>query len=219
MRREEALKPTRLNLLRARRKLSRVRRGTDLLRRKREALVRALLDHAAAAVEDRERIERAADVAYPALVRALGEQGASALMVSAEPLRDATVTVETADVWGVPVAVLRDKPAFERSLEARATAPAATPSAVVEAAEAFERLVDLLLEATPREQLLRRLAEAVSRVSRQVRALELRVEPSVRSAIRRIGGLLDEREREEHARLRRFLRNRARGPVGRRSRP
>jgi V/A-type H+-transporting ATPase subunit D len=53
--------------------------------------------------------------------------------------------------------------------------------------------------------------KAVAQTSRQVRALERRVEPALAAAVASMTSLLDEREREEHLRLRHFLRKRRRG--------
>jgi len=198
-------RPTRLELLRSRRRLARVRDGAELLRRKREALVRELLSHARPAVDDRVRIGQAADRAYAGLADALAREGGAGVTVSAEPLRDVGLTVRSTKVWGLAVGSVVEPPVLERSLEARATAPGPTPEATIEAAEAFETLLHLLVEAAPREMLLRRLGEAVAQTSRQVRALERRVEPALSEAVARMTNLLDEREREEHLRLRHFL--------------
>ena len=201
-------RPTRLNLLRSRRRLDRVREGADLLRRKREALVRELLGQARPAVDERERIGHAAAAAYPALVNALGQRGSSDVMATAEPLRDVSVAMRSTQVWGLAVGSVSEAPTLERTLEARGTAPGPTGAASVEAAQAFETLTQLLIEAAPREMLLRRLGQAVAQTSRQVRALERRVEPALTSAVSTMTNLLDEREREEHMRLRHFLRHR-----------
>jgi V/A-type H+/Na+-transporting ATPase subunit D len=201
-------RPTRLNLLRSRRRLGRVREGAELLRRKREALVRELLGRARPLIDERERISRAAAVAYPALVDALAEEGSGGVLASGEPGRDVAVTMTSARVWGLPVASVAEAPRLERTLEARGTAPGPTPAATVEAAGAFETLTQLLVEAAPREMLLRRLGHAVAQTSRQVRALERRVEPALASAVSAMTSLLDEREREDHVRLRLFMRRR-----------
>jgi V/A-type H+-transporting ATPase subunit D len=199
-------RPTRLNLLRSRRRLTRVQEGADLLRRKREALVRELLRQARPAVDERERIERAAAVAYPALVEALADEGGPGVLASAEPLRDVEVTMSSSFVWGLAVGSVERPPHLERTMEARGTLPGTTSPLTIEAAELFETLAQFLVEAAPREMLLRRLGQAVAQTSRQVRALERRVQPALESAITRMTGLLDEREREEHLRLRHFLR-------------
>ena len=204
-------RPTRLNLLRSRRRLGRVREGAELLRRKREALVRELLSRARPAVDERERIGRAAAVAYPALVEALADEGSGGVLASAEPLRDVVVTMRSTQVWGLDIGSVAEVPRLERTVEARGTVPGPTPAASVEAAAAFETLAQLLVEAAPREMMLRRLGQAVARTSRQVRALERRVEPALAVAVSTMTSLLDEREREEHLRLRHFLKKRRRG--------
>jgi V/A-type H+-transporting ATPase subunit D len=198
-------RPTRLNLLRSRRRLGRVREGEDLLRRKREALVRELLEHARPAVDDRERISRAASAAYPALLDALARDGRASVAAAAEPLPEITLTMRSNQVWGLPVGSVEKAPVLERTLEARGTYPGPTSAATIRAAEAFETLAQLLLEAAPRDMLLRTLGRSVAQTSRQVRALERRVEPALTSAVTRMTSLLDEREREEHVRLRRFV--------------
>jgi V/A-type H+-transporting ATPase subunit D len=198
-------RPTRLNLLRSKRRLERVREGAELLRRKREALVRELLRHARPAVDDRERIADAASVAYPALVEALGAEGSAGVAAAAEPRREIGLSVRAAKVWGLAVASVESVPRLGRTLEGRGTVPGATHPSTIEAAGAFETFAQLLLEAASREMLMRRLGRAVARTSRQVRALERGVEPALSSAVSRMSGLLDEREREEHLRLRHFL--------------
>jgi V/A-type H+-transporting ATPase subunit D len=92
-----------------------------------------------------------------------------------------------------------------RTLGARGTAPAGTGPAAVQAATEFERLTELLLDAAPREMLLRRLGQALAQTSRQVHSLEHRVSPRLRGDIARVRQVLDEREREERFRLRRII--------------
>lgn len=211
MRRGIGSTPTRLNLLRSRRRLERVRDGADLLRRKREALVRELLAHAGPAIDARDRIADESSAAYTALLEALAHDGRASVRLSAEPLPPVSVEMETSKLWGLTLGDVKSPPALERTLEGRGTAPGPTAPATVEAARHFERLARILLEAAPREMLLRRLGHAVARTSRQVRALEHRVQPALEADIARTSTLLDEREREDHLRLRRFLGKRERG--------
>jgi V/A-type H+-transporting ATPase subunit D len=70
------------------------------------------------------------------------------------------------------------------------------------AATGFEQLAELLLNAAPREMLLQRLGQARAQTSRQVNTLERRVAPALASRVAAIRRTLEEREREEHARLR-----------------
>ncbi|MBI2963233.1 MAG: V-type ATP synthase subunit D [Deltaproteobacteria bacterium] len=199
------LAPTRMNLLRARRRLDRVVKGKDLLRRKREALVAELFKLARPAADARTLIAERTRVAYPALLSALAHHGDARLRSMAWPLRELGVEIEPGQVWGVPVSDITGRPPLRRTLAARGTAPGSTGPAAAEAADQFELLADLLLGAAPREMLIRRLAEALGQTSRQVSTLELRVAPELVGQIASLRRTLEEREREEHLRLKHLI--------------
>jgi vacuolar-type H+-ATPase subunit D/Vma8 len=117
-----------------------------------------------------------------------------------------TVDVVAGSVWGVVVSRIVSRPPVARTLGARGTAPAGTGPAAVQAATEFERLTELLLDAAPREMLLRRLGQALAQTSRQVHSLEHRLSPRLRGDIARVRQVLDEREREDRLRLASLLR-------------
>lgn len=200
------LHATRLELLRARRRLDRSEKGSALLRRKRERLVTELFKLARPAEDARTLIAAAAREAYPALLEALASEGMSGVRVSGWPARDYQMEVEADSVWGVAVARIVSRPPVPRTLAARGTAPSETGSGAVGAAAAFERLTELLLAAAPQEMLLRRLGGALAQTSRQVQTLERLVSPRLSAEIARVRRVLDEREREERLRLRGRLR-------------
>jgi V/A-type H+-transporting ATPase subunit D len=81
---------------------------------------------------------------------------------------------------------------------------------VARAAREFEALAELLLEAAPQEMLIRRLGDALARTSRQVNTLERRLAPGLTEQLGTVRQALEEREREEHLRLK-HLRKRRRG--------
>lgn len=199
------LHATRLELLRARRRLERSEKGAALLRRKREQLVTELFKLARPAEDARAGIDAAAREAYPALVDALAAEGIGGLQALARPVRDYRVELEPGSIWGVVISKIIARPPVVRTLRARGTAPMET-GAAVQAAGAFERLTELLLEAAPQEMLLRRLGNALSQASRQVQTLERRVAPPLTREIARVRQVLEEREREERLRLRGRLR-------------
>lgn len=205
--------PTRMNLLRAGRRLARVTKGVELLRRKREALVSELFRLARPAADARARVEAEARRAYPALWRALAAHGRTGLAAIAWPTRDVAVEVTPGVVWGVAVSRIEERPPAVRTLPARGTPPVGTGPAAVEAASRFEALADLLLEAAPREMLLRRLGEALARTSRQVNTLERRLAPALSSQIATVRRTLEEREREEHRRLKQLREARSRAQL------
>lgn len=199
---------TRQNLLRVARRLERVHKGTELLRRKREALVAELFRIARPALSLRADIGAHAAAAYPLLAEALGEHGASGLQAYGWPARHPAVELRAGQTWGVGVAEVTERPPMRRTPEARGMHPAAAGAATLEAARAFEELAELLLEAAGREALLRRLGDALARTTRQVNSLEHRVAPELAGAVASMRRTLDEREREEHLRLQRLPRRR-----------
>lgn len=201
MSQRERLAATRINLLRARKELARVQKGASLVRRKREALVAELFRIARPAMDVRSRINAAAREAAEALVDALGIHGAGELERMSWPVRDVVVELQPATVWGIPVSDVTARPQLGRSLAARALAPATAGPAASNAASRYEALADLLIDAAPREQRVRRLGEAVSRASRQLRTLEHQLAPRVARQIAAVRQQLDEREREERLRL------------------
>ncbi len=211
MRALAGIAPTRLNLLRAVRRLTRIEKGVELLRRKREALVTEFFQAARPAADARAVIADRARRAYPALLRALAVHGCSGLRAMGWPPRDMAVEIRPAAIWGIPVSELAASPVVRRTVGARGTAPGLTGPAAAEAAAEFEVLAGLLLEAAPRELALRRLGEALALTTRQVNALEQRQLPQVRSQIAFTRSALEEREREEHMRLRRLLGRRVQG--------
>jgi len=206
----ERLAPTRLNLIRAERRLERVRKGAALLRRKREALVTELFKLARPAADARRQIEDGSRRGYVRLLDALALHGRAGLRAIAWPGRDLRVEIQSAQVWGVPVASIVSRPSLTRTVGARGNAPGAAGPTVVGAAGEFERLAELLLDAATREMLIRRLGEALSQASRQVHTLERRVAPSLLSQMGSVQRTLEEREREEHLRLKHLSRRRAR---------
>ncbi len=203
MKRAPRIAVTRQNLLRARRRLDRVWKGAELLRRRREALARELLRLARPAVDARTVVIQESHQAYRALLEALASQGETGLHALSWPPRAAWVEIRSAQVWGVAVADITNRARLHAAMDARGTPPGVGP-AVASAADHFEQLLELLLNAAPREQLLRRLGDALARTSRQVHALENSVAPRLEGQVGWIRGSLEEREREEHERLKRF---------------
>lgn len=198
-----------MNLLRAARRLAQVTRGTGLLRRKREALVAELFRLARPAADARAQITGATARAYAPLLSALALHGRAGLRALAWPGRDVAVEIEPGSLWGIVVSRITARPPLVRTVAARGAAPGLTGPAAGRASAAFERLADLLLEAAPREMLIRRLGEALAQTSRQVNTLERRLAPALRAEVTGMRRTLDEREREERLRLKRLKSSRA----------
>ena len=198
--------PTRSNLIRGRRRLERVRKGIELLTRKRRALVADLFRLASPAIAARGKVqERMAD-ATRALHAAAAVHGPGGLETMRWPVRPIEVDVTLVESWGVTSGAVRRLTPVRRTVAGRGLSPALTGPSAGRAADQFEALLELLLDAASTELLLRRLARALARTSRQVNTLERNVAPGLEQSNHRIRELLEEREREDHTRLKHLLR-------------
>lgn len=196
---------TRSNLVRLRRRLEQVEKGAALLRRKRESLVAELFDRARPAIDSRTRIEEQGRQAWRGLLTALGTHGRDALRAAGWPSRTLRVDLEPVEVWGLHAVELARPPQVVRSLGARGTAPGPAEAGPITAAADFEALLELVLQAAPGEFLMRRLGHELSRATRLVNTLEQRVATGLHRDLAHIRRTLEEREREEHLRLKRLI--------------
>lgn len=200
--------PSRSNLLAVTRRLDRVTRASSLLRRKREALVGELFRVARPALDARVQIAEDARRAWEDLLTALAARGEDDLEALARPERSVALDIDTRMVWGVSVPSFGDHPPIVRTLAQRDVAPETVGPAAEQAAAAFEHLVERLVDAAPREILLERLGEHLARTTRQLNVLEQRLAPRLGAERTEIARVLEEREREDHLRLRHLLRTR-----------
>jgi V/A-type H+-transporting ATPase subunit D len=200
--------PTRSGLVRASAQLGRVQKGRELLNRKREALITELFKSARPALNARQEVEERAGEAYRALLRALAARGQASLETYAWPGREIAVELEHKQIWGIAVPSVVSHSPIQRTLTARETAAPSVGPAAAQTATEFERLVELVLDALPKEQLVRRLGDALAKATRQVNTLQLRVEPALTAELSALRRMLEERERDERSRLRHVLRRR-----------
>jgi vacuolar-type H+-ATPase subunit D/Vma8 len=185
--------------------LAQVQHGAALLKRKRQSLVEELFARAKTAVTSRETIETQARRAWRTLWIALSSNGSQPLVPIGWPTRDIDVELRATELWGIRAAELTNRPVLVRSLAARAVCPGPGEFAGPDAARRFESLVELLIDAAPREHAMRRLGHALSHTTRLVNTLEQRVAVRLAAEVAEIRRTLSEREREEHHRIKRLV--------------
>ena len=201
---------TRSNLVRMRRRLDQVQRGAALLKKKRESLVAELFERVRPAVDTRRAIEEQTRAAYRVLLNALAANGHDALRALGWPTREVRVELAPRELWGIRGMDLERPPSLVRSLAARGGSAGPGDAAASVAAQEFERLLEQLLAAAPEELFMRRLGQALSHATRLVNTLEQRVEATLHHDLAQMRRTLEEREREEHVRLKRIVSRRTR---------
>ncbi|TCN32909.1 V/A-type H+-transporting ATPase subunit D [Kribbella orskensis] len=205
----QSLVATRSELLDRRRRAVFVAQGRDLLKDKRTALVREFRHHQTELLDGLERLRNLAVQARQRLDQATAVYGPEALASGA--LAAATgigADLRSRTVAGVHVFDLRHDP-VRRSPATRGWAPSLVSAHLDTVALAYEEQLEWLLDLCAVELSVRRLATEIERTTKQVNALDNIVLPQLHDEARRIALTLDEREREEHARLRRARTRRA----------
>jgi vacuolar-type H+-ATPase subunit D/Vma8 len=175
------------------------------LKRKRQSLVEELFARARTAVTSREGIDAQARRAWRSLWLALSASGNSGLIPLGWPTREIDVDLRTVELWDIRATELMNRPPLVRSLAARAVVPGPGDAASQDAAREFERLLEQLVDAAPQEHAMRRLGESLSRTTQLVNTLEQRVAVRLAADLAAIRRTLNEREREEHLRIKRLI--------------
>jgi V/A-type H+-transporting ATPase subunit D len=208
----ERVPPTRMGLLNTRARRGIAVKGTGLLRSKREALASDLFRLMHGLVAERERLEESLRIASKALTLARALEGEETLVsLAMAGAREIPVEIERRKVWGIPTPEVTG-PRLLRSRDARGASPHSFNLGAAEAARSHEEALEILLTICSREIRLRRLGEEIRKTSRRINALEQFLIPRLDGEISRIGLALEEREREDRSRLKRFKARAERSP-------
>ncbi|HUJ73333.1 MAG TPA: V-type ATP synthase subunit D [bacterium] len=205
----EQISPTRTELLTRRAQIRLAQQGAELLRGKREALVREFLSELQRFMDAREALRRELSDAKQSLMRAMVVDGpeavSSAGLASRRPIE---LETRERNIWGIRVAEVSTDYAPRQPSQRGFTTTGAS-ARIEETAERFEAALELILKVAPLDRKLGRLAEEIRRTSRRVNALEQRLLPSLAEQVQYIRGVLDQREREDILRLKHLKRKRS----------
>jgi V/A-type H+-transporting ATPase subunit D len=185
-------------------------KGARLLRAKREVLAGELWKLMRLVLEGRARLDEALREAVKALGLARALDGEAALeSLACAAGREVPIQVSVRRVWGVPTPTVAAPP-LARAADGRGSSATSWGPAGAEAARRHEEALEVLLRIATRELHLARLGEEIQATSRRINALEQLLLPALGREAARIEGALDERDREDAVRLKRFRARRAR---------
>lgn len=202
----EQVSATRTEMLTRRSQIRLAEQGAELLRSKRDALVREFLAELRRFVEARKAMRRSVLEAVQALMQTLAVDGQEAVMSAALASRRAvSLDVTAQNFWGTKVYDMTSDYTVPEAAE-RGYGAAATSVRLEETAEGFEQAVSDILHLAPMDLKLRALADDMRKTSRRVNALEQRLLPQLKEQVRMIQNALDQREREDIFRLKRLKR-------------
>jgi V/A-type H+-transporting ATPase subunit D len=198
------VKPTRMELLKLRRRVKLADRGHKLLKEKRDALVSEFMIIIRQYKEARNFAEESLGSAFHNLLMAevlLGFQDIE--QISDITLRDIDIDLSIKNIMGVSIPVLK---AYDlvRKVNERGYGFLSTTAKLDDAAKSFEESLTLLLNLAEVEESVRRIAEEIEKTKRRVNALEYIVIPRLKATIKHIEMRMEEIERESFMRLKKI---------------
>jgi len=197
------VRPTKIELIRLKRRLVLARRIHRILRERLTILVAEFLDIARKTVKLREELHKKAEEAYFALTLAYGYHGRKGLEKEALAVeRKVTAVFGINNIMGVKVPLIETEK-IEKTLAERGYSLADTTLYIDEAAKRFEELLKLSIELGEAEKTLEKLGMEIKKMRRRVNVLEHILIPRIEVTIKYLSTKFEEREREERARLKR----------------
>lgn len=190
--------PTKGNLNAAKRSRALADNGYELMDRKRNILIREIMDLMDEAESLQSRIDSTFSEAYASMRLAEVSMGGSAQSgANAVPIDD-SFSIRFRSVMGVELPVVNAEP------EEPSGPPyglAFTSSDLDDAYFKFAEVKDLIRELAETENCIYRLAYAIKKAQKRANALQNIVIPGLNAEIARISDALEEKEREEFVRL------------------
>lgn len=189
--------PTKANLMNTKKSLELAKLGYDLMDRKRNILVREMMQLIDQAKEVQSKIGEAYAAAFEALKNATLNLGSLARFVSAVPVYD-DIEIDYRSVMGVELPTVKMQ---EHSVDVRSFGMLETNADFDEACRRFEEVKTLTASLSEIESSICRLADAVKKTQKRSNALSNIMIPRLEATVKQISEALDEKEREDFSRL------------------
>ncbi|HDH87653.1 MAG TPA: V-type ATP synthase subunit D [Desulfobacteraceae bacterium] len=198
------VKPTRMELLKLRRRVKLADKGHRLLKEKRDALISEFMIVIKEYKDARKRVEENLKVAFYNLLMAEVLLGSRDLeQISGITLRDINLDFMTKNIMGVSVPVMKVDNLIRRVHE-RGYGFLSTNAKLDDAARNFEESIGSIVKLAEVEESVRRISEEVEKTKRRVNALEYIVIPRLKATIKHIEMRMEEIERESFLRLKKI---------------
>lgn len=198
------VKPTRMELLKLRRRVKLADKGHRLLKEKRDALISEFMVVIKEYKDARKRVEENLKVAFYNLLMAEVLLGSRDLeQISGITLRDINLDFVTKNIMGVSVPIMKVDNLVRRVHE-RGYGFLSTNAKLDDAAKNFEESILSIVKLAEIEESVRRIAEEVEKTKRRVNALEYIVIPRLKATIKHIEMRMEEIERESFLRLKKI---------------
>jgi V/A-type H+/Na+-transporting ATPase subunit D len=194
----EVIRPTRLELIRTRRRIAVAQRGLNLLKLKRSALIVEFFAISREALRLRGDLKERIARGYESIRLADMMEGPTRLESISMLLPEILpIRVRTKNVMGVRT------PRVDRGTYRAVAAPALLdlPTSVDESIRHFQGIYSVVLDIAEKENALRRLLKEIEKTKRRASAIENVLIPRLQQAVRYIKFRFDEMERDSFSML------------------
>jgi V/A-type H+-transporting ATPase subunit D len=198
------VKPTRMELLKLRRRVKLADKGYKLLKEKRDALVSEFMILIREYREARNFANESLSIAFHNLLMAevlLGSRDIE--QISDITIRDIDLDLAIKNIMGVSIPILKASK-LARKVNQRGYGFLSTSAKLDDAAKSFEESLLLIVNLAEVEESVRKIAEEVDKTKRRVNALEYIVIPRLKATIKHIEMRMEEIERESFLRLKKI---------------
>lgn len=192
----ERISPTRMNLLLKEEEIKQVTQGIELLRNKRDVLLKEFFSALRPLLALRNQLASTGKEALSSLILSLGFEGKEKL-VSYTAERELEVDLYEQNLWGVRVPELR----AEISMGEMEFGEIGESLHISDTKEKFVEFIKLSLRLLPEEVKLKRLGREIKATSRKVNYLEKYVLPERFRQVKYIQEMLEQIEHEDIFRL------------------
>lgn len=201
----EGVSPTRMELLRLRRREQLAVKGHDLLREKRDALIAEFLDVVGEVRDARMVAEEKLKEAFEYLIIAQAGLGVEEVReLSLMTAREIPMDFSMRSIMGVNVPIIELPEELSREVTERGYGLMDSSSAVDSCAKRFEEALAKIIKLAELEEAVRNLAGEVEKTKRRVNALEYVMIPRLKTTRKYIQMRLEEMERENFTRLKKI---------------
>jgi V/A-type H+-transporting ATPase subunit D len=212
----EDVSPTRMGLLMRKAQAQLALQGVELLKSKRDALIREFMKLMDEMFDRRQALEDVSHKAYHALSRCRALDGEETLRSAAMATRRTVdIDIRRRKIWGVAIPDI-ERTHVDRPVTERGYSFIGVPARVDMTARSFEEVLNAVIDIASTDVLIRRLGDEIRRTTRRVNALEEVLIPRLLEEARYIRATLEEREREDNYRLKKL--KSSSGKKGRRGR-
>ena len=190
--------PTKGNLIAAKNSLQLAKQGYELMDKKRNILIRELMELIGQASEIQSRIDQTFRSAYAALQKANIELGISHVeeISYSVPVED-SIRIKTRSIMGTEIPLAE----YDRVPVTPTYSFYSTKQSLDAARIAFDQVKDLTIKLSTVENSAYRLASSISKTQKRANALKNITIPMYEALTKSIADALEEKDREEFTRL------------------